>query len=385
MFRLVTKIIDIKKTGERKDGNFKVSTLRLKVRIKDFIPKSPKPPPHIKGKSVWVTREYPHPFEPKKGNEIVVSLKELPQLIPISSDDVNRDGHKEVLLKNEFMDVTILPHLGARIGSLKYKGREYFGSKIEHKSRKWIDVGGIFDTTDGKIPGSLWNAEFKYQETKDKRINKKHTTISTNHCRLVHDKKGLVIVKHFSLHPKYPLLTEKTKITAKRKKNIIYSKYLPVNVIEPETALYVPTEEKLEHRYYQKESVLALWFPIEYCGLRLGSFLVGESNGSFLYATQQQKTEHLTLRHSINVLLICLFSEKRELKKGKSFTYSCIYAFGDEYIVTRDLIAIRAKSTEKTFFIVRANDKFKGELKWDNMIVKLKPLEIKDVGILWVN
>ncbi|MEA3431913.1 MAG: hypothetical protein U9R01_04435 [candidate division WOR-3 bacterium] len=44
MYRLIVKIAEIKKVGEREEEGFRTYTLSLKVRIKDIIPKNIKPP-----------------------------------------------------------------------------------------------------------------------------------------------------------------------------------------------------------------------------------------------------------------------------------------------------------------------------------------------------
>ncbi|MDO9575697.1 MAG: hypothetical protein Q7J55_04140, partial [bacterium] len=261
MHRYTAKIAEIKKMSKREEEGFRIYTLSLKVRIKDIIPKGLKPPLRIKGKTVWVTREYPHPFEPKLGNEIILSPEELQNIIPDTPEDKNRDGYKEVLLKNDWMEVTILPHLGARIASLVYKGRNYFAPALNDGRKGWVDTGGIFDLIGEDFPGVLWNAGFEECETQN---NKNHRTFR-------YDKKGVEIVKDFSLHQSLPLLTEKTKITVKRKKDIVYSKYIPVNIRDPVTVLFVPTEEKLEHRVHQKTLTFTLWRrPFDYYGVRLG-------------------------------------------------------------------------------------------------------------------
>lgn len=375
MHKYIAKIAETKKMGKREEGKFQIYTLSLKVRIKDIIPKGLKPPLRIKGKTVWVTREYPHPFEPKLGNEIILSPEELQNIIPDTPEDKNRDGYKEVLLKNEWMEVTILPHLGARIGSLVYKGRNYFAPALNHGRKGWVDTGGIFDLIGEDFPGVLWNAGFEECETQN---NKNQHTFR-------YDKKGVEIVKNFSLHQSLPLLTEKTRITVKRKKDIVYSKYISVNIRDPEMVLFVPTEEKLEHRFYQKTLTFTPWRPFNYYRVRLGSFLVGDNKGGLLYVAGTEKTEFLRAQYSLTSFIIHPVAGRRELKKGEFFTYGCIYAVGDEYKITRDSIAMRADSPRKSAFLVRGDDKFSGIGRWNDRDIRLSPIEIEDVGKLWVH
>ncbi|OYD14222.1 hypothetical protein CH333_08680 [candidate division WOR-3 bacterium JGI_Cruoil_03_44_89] len=372
MYRLFAKIKEMKKAGVRGDGNFRVYTFSLKVRIKGIIPKDPKPPTHIKGKTLWITREYPHPFEPKPGDELVLSPDELHNILPDASGDIYREGFKEIVLKNEWMSVTIYPHLGARLGSLVYKGRDYFARVLEYCKKGWAITGGIFDLIDDDFPGTLWNGEFKEQKT------------SVRHCTLRYDKKGLEIVKNFSLHRALPLLTEITRITVKRKKDIVYSKCMPVNIKNPKTTLFVPTEEKLEHRIYQKTLTFNPWHPFDFYGLKLGSFLVGDNKGGLLYAAAPEKTKFLRARYSLASYKIYPVAGRKELKKGESFTHGCIYAVGDEYRVTNESITLRANIPHKSIFLVRGTAKFDGRGQWNDADIQLKPLEIEEVGKLWV-
>jgi hypothetical protein len=374
MHRFISKIVEIKEVGERGEGSFRVYTLSLKVRVKDIIPKGLKLPLRIKGRTVWVTREYPHPFEPKPGDEIVLFPQDLRDIIPDTPGDMNRDGFEEVVLKNEWMEVTILPYLGTRISSLVYKGKDYFIPALNYGRKGWVDTGGIFDLIDEDFPGVLWNAEFKECEIPN----------TKNHRTFRYDKKGVEIVKNFSLHQSLPLLTEKTRITVKRKKDIVYSKYIPISIRDPETVLFVPTEEKLEHRFYQKTLTFTPWRPFNHYGVRFGSFLVGDSKGSLLYATGQEKMEFLRARYTPTSFIIHPVAGRKELKKGESFTYGCIYAIGDEYKVTNESITLRADGTHKSAFLVRGDDKFSGKGRWKDRDIRFTPIEIEDVGKLWI-
>ncbi len=385
MYRFIADIIDLEKIEERKDGNFKAYTLRLKLRIKNIFPSCPKPPPYIKGRTVWVTREYPHPFEPKTGDSVILSPDEIADVIPTPHGDINRDGYKEILLKNDLVSATILPHRGARIGSLSYKDREYFGTEISYASKKWIDIGGVFDSVDGKIPGFLACARFEEQNKVDKKTSSKPKADDKNLCLLKYSKKGFEITKKYTIDSCYPIISETTNVEVKRKKKIIYSKYLPIKTVKGDNALYVPTNEKLEHRYHQIDSVLTYWRPIDFCGLKLDSFLMGDEKAGFLYATHKTNLRYLKLQYSIRSFRLHLFSEKRELKKGGSFTYNCVYALGDKYRVTKNSIIIKSDSPDKTLFIVRADDKFKGSIKWKNREIQLKPVFINDAVKLWLN
>jgi hypothetical protein len=358
MHRLLAKIVEIKKIGKRREGKFQIYTLSLKVKIKDIIPNNLKTP--LKAKTFWITRDYPHPFEPKPKDEIVLA----PEEIKATSDD------EGIILKNEWMDVTILPHIGARIASLVYKGRDYFTPTLDYRKKGWVDVGGAFDLTTEDFPGTLCDAEFKEQET------------SKTHCILKYDKKGIEIIKDFLLYSSLPLLIEKTILTVKKKRDIIYSKYIPISIKDPETILFVPTSEKLEHRIYQRTLTFIPWHPFEYYGIKLGSFLIGDSEGCLLYTAR--KTKFLRARYSLTSFNIFAGTNKKELKKGESFTYCCIYALGDEYKIMRDLIAVKANIHRKTVILVRGTDKFSGRGRWNDKDIELTPIEIEKIGKLWV-
>ena len=367
MYRLLAKIIEIKKIGLRKKKGFLIYTLSLKVRVKDIIPKIKLP--HIKGRILWVARDYPHSLEPKIDDEIVIYPEEICRIIPGNPCDVSRDA---IILKNQWMDVTILPHLGGRISSIIYKDRDYFQSSLAYHGKGWADVGGAFDLLDGNLPGNLWNAEF---EPKKK---------SKTRCVLFYDKKGLSVKKEYELHTSLPLLTEKTGIEVKKKREITYCKYIPIAINDIKTMLFVPTQEKLQHRVYQRSLTFAPWHPYEYYGVKIGSFLVTDDKGCFLYTTTPGKIEVVKARYSHRSFNIYPGSQKKELKKGESFSYTSAYAVGDEYKVTGKLIAVKADIQKKSCLLLRGDDKFDGKLRWKGKDIDLKPLEIKGIGKLWV-
>lgn len=365
MYRLLAKIIEIKETGERKIDGFRIKTLSLKLRIKETIPKI-KFPPRIKGRVLWVTRDYPHPYEPKLKDEIIIYSDEM------RKNDTHRDGYPVVTLKNRWITVTILPHLGARISSIIYKKRDYFQPKIVHQEKEWVDVGGALDLLDGNLPGNLWNAEF---EIKSK---------SRTGCTLSYNKKGLSIKKEFHLHTAFPLVSEKIGIEVQKKKDITYCKYLPIAIKERNGEIFVPTREKLQHKVYQDPLTFTPWRASEYYGVKFGSFLITDDKSCFLYTTGPKNMEFIKAKESPESFAIYSLSQKKELKKGKGFSYRCVYAVGDEYKITESLIVIKADTETRESFLVRGDERFDGKLRWMGKYVELKPLEIKDVGRLWV-
>lgn len=371
MHRALAKVIEVKKIKERKEGNFTISSLKCKIKVKGPASKGFKLPANINGKVGFITRECPDVWKIKAGDEIILDPSEIKTMIPKKKNDINQDGYEEKVLENSFLKAIILPHLGARVGSLIYKttGKDIFKPTLKYGKKEYVDFGGTIDLIEEDFPGNLWNAEFKEKNN-----------------RYEYEKKGLKIEKEMKLLPSLPILQQTITITTKKKKEINYWQSIPVRVCSYEDAVFVPTMEKLEHKLYYKP-ILAPWTPnLEYYVLKLGAFLLTNKAQNFLFITNPDLLDVLNVKFTLSNIHLFPKMFPKELKKGESIKYSCLYGIGDKYYVDSDTIAICSRARNLFSIITVSTKEIKtANLHWDKeeRKISLSPRNINLVGRIW--
>lgn len=367
MQRVLAKIIDIKKVTEKKTGSFKVVTLKCKVKITESGAKGFKLPKRMKGKVGWLVRECVHPWRFKKGDEIILDPEETRKFILITDKnppllqpgkvlsyerDINIDGYKERIIENDFVTAVINPHLGARIGELHYKALDenLFKQLLTYGQKEYVEYGGSDEYISQDYPGKLWNAEFK-ETVKGRR------PVSPSQSRYVvysHKTGGIEIKKRVEILPALPIVYQMITLTyhKKGKKEITYWHRIPIAIREPEwqNIIYIPTREKLEKIRYS-EPFRTWWWPQwdKYFALKLGAALYvnEQTKKSFLWLSAPKDFDIMKVRKSKPLFMLAPQWRPVELKRKQKVKYEFLYALGNGYIVSQDIIGIMSKKSDK--------------------------------------
>ncbi len=346
-------------------------SLKCKIKVKGPASKGFKLPSNIQGKVGFITRECPDVWKIKAGDEIILDPSEIKTMIPKKKNDINQDGYEEEVLENSFLKAIILPHLGARVSSLIYKttGKDIFKPTLKYGKKEYVDFGGAIDLIEKDFPGNLWNAEFKEKNN-----------------RYEYEKKGLKIEKVIKFFPSLPLLQQTITITTKKKKEINYWQSIPIRVSSPEDTVFIPTMEKLEHKVYYKP-ILPIWTPyLEYYALKLGAFLLANKAQNFLFITNRDLLDVLNVKFTLSNIYLFPKMFLKELKKGESIKYSCLYGIGDKYYVDSDTIAILSRAKNLFSIIAVSTKEIKtANLHWDKeeRKISLSPRNINLLGRIW--
>ncbi|MDD2890731.1 MAG: hypothetical protein PHE49_08855 [bacterium] len=383
MQSLLAEVIKIKKLKPKQENNFLISPIRCKVIIRGSAFKGFKLPPHVKMKRGWIKRMCVSPWEIREKDFVVLTPEETKFFIPKIKWDKNADGFKEDVLENEFLKILVLPHYGAKIGSLIYKANkeDKFKPALKYVKDEHVDMGGGDDLIDEEFPGSLLNSDFK---VKSKGLYE-------------YEKNKLKIVKRMKLLDGLPILNIVIEIKSKKEKEINFWQRLSFKIANNwwKNVISVPTNEGLKHTWHSKTAFS--WKQHEYYGLNLGSFLFisppqknkqANIEGNLLWAANPAFLDFLHIVNERTAMRAEPHFLPSKLKKNKSIKYNLLWAVGESSEISSNLIAIGARAVltnnKILFFIIAKSKKRINRAKIyfnkKEETILLKPLTIKGIG-----
>ncbi len=377
----IKQVLDMEPAGDRWVRAY------LRLRIEKEAIKAFKLPRGLKGRIVTITRLYPSRYPPQKGDKVILVYPELEAFIKgnvithsespvfIREGDFNQDGFPEYSISNGLVEAVVLPHRGARVSGLIYRGYNFFEGTSEYLDRDYIELGGYDDHIDDKrFGGSLYSAEFK-------------PTLGKNGIVLRGKKCGFEIEKCVKLHPGLPIVRSKTEFRAKVKKSLEYWQRIAVRANSGRTLVYIPAKDRLEVERYVYHYFVFCWFrPSNYPRLRIPAVLiVDQLRKLVLLMCTSKLPQTLTLGMLNRLVTVEPKMEKVELKRGESVSFEVIFCPGEFWSASNECIAVFSRLKDGTLSSFAVADKdFEPQLRIEGRSFKYRSFSEYQSGNLWI-
>jgi hypothetical protein len=217
MQHLVATVMRSARTGPvSRAAGLTVAPTRLSVRIEGPVSKALSVPEGIVGRELVITRDVPTLWRPRRGDPVVLSAAESarvlrprrrpragPPIAPAAARlevcDIDRDGFREDIFVNAFVEAVVQPHRGGRLLSLRdARGHDRFAQPDAYiMEGKYILLGGAEDiVVESGRPGELWKAALEREADEG--------AVSVRYERTLKSPKNLRFIKRVGTDGAFP-------------------------------------------------------------------------------------------------------------------------------------------------------------------------------------
>lgn len=239
--------------------------------------------------------------------------------------DVNGDGFEERIVENEFLRLSLAPHLGGRTESvwLKNSQSDMLSRTFEYDKDEYVEYGGC-DEHIGEFPGELWKAKFREEKQRDASV------------ALSYSWKGFKIEKEVNLFPSLPLVHHTVKIgwRGKGEKDILYWHRMAMVLDNPTWAsvVNIQTAEQLGR---MRHTPPPGWWRErkEYYQVKLGAIVYSNENRkeTFCLMTDPNSLEFAACTSLKGLYLVTPYFKRKKLKSKEEVEFHYVYILGEDF------------------------------------------------------
>jgi hypothetical protein len=229
--RLLAKVVEVEASGRRAGpGDLQYGSFRLRVRIEGSATGALAAPPSVVGKVRTVRRSCLLPWQPRRGDLLVLDPAESARFLAprrskgtralarpgqagVARSDADGDGWPEDVFSNCFVSGVVQEHRGARLLSLTGRdGRDRLSQPGAHiMSGEYVLLGGVEESVvEAGVPGDLWKARFSREESAGGR--------AVAYTKALKSPDGVTLVKEISVEPDFPGLIEVVRLSRAAKR-----------------------------------------------------------------------------------------------------------------------------------------------------------------------
>jgi hypothetical protein len=224
--RLLAKVVAVEAGGRRAGpGGLRYGSYRLRVRIEGSAVGALEAPPSVVGRLRTVRRSCLLPWEPKRGDLLVLDPAESARVLAprrskaprslgrpgtagVRRADADGDGWEEDVFSNCFVSGVVQEHRGARLLSLTGRdGRDRLSQPGAHiMSGDYVLLGGVEESVfEAGVPGDLWKARFSRQQSP--------AGAAVTYERKLKSPEGVTLTKRISVEPDLPGVVEVVRLS----------------------------------------------------------------------------------------------------------------------------------------------------------------------------